>query len=155
MKKLWILAVVAGSFAACNETAAPDNQITTDVVNNPASASTADMEKAAAESPAMKFEEEAIDFGTITQGEKVKQTFHFTNTGKSDLLISSARGSCGCTVPDWPKTPIAPGEKGTIEVLFNSDGKLGRQHKKIFIIANTNPADNVVAISGDVIGPAE
>ena len=69
--------------------------------------------------------EEVYDFGTITEGEKVTHVFNFTNTGDADLVIVSAKGSCGCTVPEWPKEPIAPGAEGKISVVFNSEGKKG------------------------------
>lgn len=101
----------------------------------------------------IKFEEERFNFGTITQGEKVKHTFKFTNTGNSDLVIVSAKGSCGCTVPEWPKEPIAAGEQGEIYVVFNSDGKSGKQVKQVSIVANTEPATSVIALEGDIIAP--
>lgn len=99
------------------------------------------------------FEEESFDFGTITQGEKVEHTFKFTNTGSNDLVIVSAKGSCGCTIPKWPKEPIKPGQTGDMYVIFNSDGKSGKQHKKVSVIANTEPATSEVALQGDVIAP--
>lgn len=101
----------------------------------------------------MVFTEEAFDFGEITQGEKVEHTFKFKNTGENDLVIVSAKGSCGCTIPQWPKEPIAPGEEGEMFVIFNSDGKKGKQHKKVSVIANTEPATSVIALRGDVIVP--
>ncbi|MEZ4722795.1 MAG: DUF1573 domain-containing protein [Flavobacteriales bacterium] len=101
----------------------------------------------------MVFEEEAFDFGSITQGEKVDHTFKFKNTGENDLVIVSAKGSCGCTIPKWPKEPIAPGAEGEMFVVFNSDGKSGKQHKKVSVIANTEPATTVVALRGEVIAP--
>ena len=153
MKKVWFLAVAIAALTACDNSTA-DNGISTDLVNNPATASKGGDTKYT-ELPEMKFEEISQDFGTITQGEKVKKIYKFTNVGKGSLLISSAKGSCGCTVPVWPKHPIAPGESGEIEVSFNSDSKLGRIHKKIHIVANTNPAQNTLAITGDVIGPGE
>ena len=58
---------------------------------------------------AFKFAEEEFNFGTIMQGDQVKHDFEFTNTGKEPLIIANAAGSCGCTVPEWPKEPIAPG----------------------------------------------
>jgi len=101
----------------------------------------------------IEFAEEAFDFGTITQGEKVNHVFKFTNTGESDLVIVSAKGSCGCTVPEWPKEPISPGESGDIQVIFSSEGKKGKQHKRVSIIANTEPATSVIAIKGEILTP--
>jgi len=101
----------------------------------------------------ISFEEESFDFGNIVQGEKVEHTFKFTNTGSNDLVIVSAKGSCGCTIPKWPKEPVRPGETADMFVVFNSDGKSGKQHKKVSVIANTEPATTEVVITGDVIAP--
>ena len=64
--------------------------------------------------PKMTFTETSHDFGTITDGEIVTHTFEFTNTGEGDLIISEAVTSCGCTVPEYPKHPLKPGEKGKV-----------------------------------------
>lgn len=101
----------------------------------------------------ISFEEEVFDFGEITQGEKVTHTFKFKNTGDADLVIVSAKGSCGCTVPEWPKEPIAPGAEGEINVVFNSEGKSGKQHKRVSVVANTEPATTAVALKGEIITP--
>ena len=68
--------------------------------------------------PAFAFAEEEFDFGTINEGDVVEHVFKFTNTSDKPLTISNARGSCGCTVPEWPREPIAPGEDGEIKVKF-------------------------------------
>ena len=80
-------------------------------------------------------------------------TFRFRNVGQSNLIISSAQGSCGCTVPEWPKEPIKPGEEGKINIIFNSTGKQGLQNKTITLIANTIPNTKVIAIKGEVLVP--
>lgn len=103
------------------------------------------------EAAKMEFEEMAFDFGAVQEGEKVEHVFKFTNTGKAPLTISEAKGSCGCTVPQWPKEPVLPGEKGEINVVFNSEGKEGRQQKDVTITANTIPNQTVIKISGKVI----
>src|SRR6478735_7201470 len=74
--------------------------------------------------PEFKFEVEEYNFGTIKQGESVTYKFNFNNTGKDPLIISEAHGSCGCTVPVWPKEPIKKGDKAQIKVTFNSTGKM-------------------------------
>ena len=102
----------------------------------------------------MAFEEEDFDFGEVDEGAVVEHTFHFINTGKAPLLISSARSTCGCTVPEWPKEPIGPGESGKIEVKFNTRGKKNKQTKPITIVANTYPATSKVFIRG-FVHPAE
>lgn len=98
----------------------------------------------------MEFEKTTHDFGTIKDGDAVTYTFIFTNKGTQPLTIQSAKASCGCTVPKWPKEPIAPGEKGEIQATFNSKGKKGTQHKSITITANTNPADTRLYIKANV-----
>ena len=96
--------------------------------------------------PIISFDKKNWDFGTITDGEVVEHTFRFTNTGTSNLVISSASASCGCTIPNWPKEPIAPGEKGEIKVEFNSNGKKDMVTKDITILANTNPVKTILQI---------
>lgn len=150
MRKIFGTIAVVLLMISCGEN--NSENISTDLVKNPATADNADSKEGL---PIMTFDTDLREFGTIVQGDRARMTFEFTNTGESDLIISSASASCGCTVPEYPKTPISPGESGTIEVLFNSDGKMGRQHKKVYIVANTNPSTNVVAISGDVVGPDE
>ena len=99
------------------------------------------------------YAEEMFDFGSITEGEKVTHVFNSTNTGDADLVIVSAKGSCGCTVPEWPKEPIAPGAEGKISVVFNSEGKKGMQNKRVSIVANTEPATTAITLKGEVISP--
>ena len=96
--------------------------------------------------PIISFDKKTWDFGTITDGEVVEHTFRFTNTGTTDLVISSASASCGCTIPNWPKEPIAPGEKGEIKVELNSNGKKDMVTKDITILANTNPVKTILQI---------
>lgn len=89
--------------------------------------------------PKIIFEQPLHNFGSIKQGEKVTHKFVFENAGKSPLIIIDAKASCGCTVPSIPDTPIAPGEKGSIDVVFDSKGKFDKQSKTIRISANTYP----------------
>jgi hypothetical protein len=105
----------------------------------------------AANAPVMKFEKGIHDFGKIKGGDKVTYDFKFTNSGSSPLIITDGYASCGCTKPTWPTTPIKPGESGIIHVVFNSAGKHGLQDKLITITANTNPAQNVVHLIGEVL----
>lgn len=90
--------------------------------------------------PVITFEKQVHDFGNVTEGEVVEYSFKFTNTGEKDLLINSAEASCGCTVPEWPKEPIKPGESGYMKVKFDSKGRPeGHTEKELYIQANTNP----------------
>jgi len=86
------------------------------------------------------FAKQSHDFGDITQGEKVKTVFTFTNDGTEPLVLSKVATTCGCTAPSWPREPVMPGEAGEIEVEFNSSGKMGMQNKVITVYSNaTNP----------------
>ncbi|MEO6832193.1 MAG: DUF1573 domain-containing protein [Chitinophagaceae bacterium] len=84
----------------------------------------------------LTFDETKFDFGKIKAGDVVKHSFHFRNTGTAPLLISKADVSCGCTVPSFPKEPIAPGQADEIIVQFNSHGKTGHQEKNVIIYSN-------------------
>ncbi|MDB5011182.1 MAG: hypothetical protein JWQ06_1971 [Mucilaginibacter sp.] len=141
MKKLILSLLAASLLMACHQSGKtaqqPDSTKTT----------TAN----AANAPVMKFEFESHDFGKIKEGDKVNYEFKFTNTGKSPLIVSNAVASCGCTTPEWPKTPLQPGQEGKIKVTFNSANKTGLQDKLITITANTNPAQNMVHLVGEVL----
>jgi hypothetical protein len=100
--------------------------------------------------PDFKFEEENHNFGTIEEGTLAKYDFVFTNTGDAPLIITNASGSCGCTVPQWPREPIAPGEEGIIHVEFNSNNRTGNQTKTVTLDANTVPNKKVLRISAMV-----
>jgi len=102
----------------------------------------------------MTFEEQRFNFGTVTEGEKVAHTFSFTNTGDEPLILSNARGSCGCTVPKWPREPIAPGESADVVVEFNTQNKRGNRSQKVTITANTSPAESFIYLEGQVV-PAD
>lgn len=116
-----------------------------------ASKANADSAATAANAPVAKFEKESHDFGKIKEGDKVSYDFKFTNTGKSPLIITNARATCGCTTPTWPKAPVKPGESGVISVTFNSAGKSGLQDKQITVTANTQPAETMVHLIGEVL----
>ena len=97
------------------------------------------------EFPIMTFLTKEHDFGAIEQGDKVAVLFRFTNTGKANLVINNVFTSCGCTIPEYPKEPIKPGESSKIKVLFNSAGKHGLQLKTITITTNTaNKSEKLV-----------
>ncbi|MDG1823212.1 MAG: DUF1573 domain-containing protein [Flavobacteriaceae bacterium] len=95
----------------------------------------------------MTFDKSEHDFGTINEGDVVETSFTFTNTGNSDLTILDAKGSCGCTVPEYPKnTPIAPGESGEIKVKFDSSNKPGNQAKTVTLTTNTERGRDILRI---------
>lgn len=98
--------------------------------------------------PVIEFQEKARDFGDITQGDKVEHTFVFRNTGDAPLVIQNVAVTCGCTAPNWPKQPIAPGASGELKVVFNSTGKLGKQNSVIRVYSNASePIEKVSLIS--------
>jgi hypothetical protein len=91
------------------------------------------------------------DFGVIWDSKKVYTKFRFTNTGKEPLMILSAEGSCGCTVPSWPKEPIAPGESNIIEISFDPGGKSGEQSKIVTITSNSEPSTSILTIKATIV----
>jgi hypothetical protein len=98
----------------------------------------------------MTFSNTEHDFGNINEGDVVETIFKFTNSGKSELIITKAVGSCGCTVPEWPKQPISVGGTGEIKVKFNSLGKPNNQRKTITLTTNTAQGKEVVVIKAQV-----
>ena len=139
------LMVVAGN----NKTeGSEDTKINPEIVNNPATANGA---TDSSKTPAFEFSETSFDFGTLKTGASATHEFRFKNSGKGELLITQAKGSCGCTQPEYPKDPIAPGGEGVIKVTFNSTGISGQIAKTVTLLANTIPNTKVLTISGEVI----
>jgi len=101
--------------------------------------------------PVMAFNEEKHDFGDINQGDKVEHVFEFENTGNEPLIITNVQTTCGCTAPEWPRDPVAPGQSSKIKVVFNSSGKIGRQNKVITIVRNAKNPMNKVSIVTNVL----
>ncbi|MDA9276493.1 DUF1573 domain-containing protein [Flavobacteriaceae bacterium] len=125
---------------SCNETAA--SKIKAD------SKSSSDLKPSYAE---ITFDKISHDFGNVNEGEIAKTIFTFTNTGENDLYIVDAVGSCGCTVPKYPKNiPIKPGENGEIEVNFDTNGRPNLQQKMIKVSANTPEGGQLLRIQAFV-----
>lgn len=104
--------------------------------------------------PKIEFDEKNYNFGSVIEGTEVTHRFTFTNVGKGTLLISAVNGDCNCTVPkSWTKEQIKPGEKGFVDVIFDTKGKVGENIKNITITANTKPTNTTVQMIGNVIGP--
>jgi hypothetical protein len=147
-----IIGLSALFMTACNLKQSDKGLLPADIVKNPNSAGgSVDSDQM----PVLEFETDFHDFGRVIQGEKVSFGFKFTNTGKSDLILSNVSTSCGCTVPDFPKTPIKPGESHRIDVKFDSDGRRGYQNKTVTINSNTQPSTQVIRIKAEVILPEE
>ena len=162
MKKLSMLSALVFalvlSLASCKNDKATDSATPVPAAtSNPTTPGTP-----AAETPAvpvgptttMTFDEPTFDFGKIMDGDKVEHVYTFKNTGTEPLVISNAKGSCGCTVPQWPKDPIKVGETAEIKVVYNSKnkGKVGGKNetKTVTITANTNPPETRIFIKGIV-----
>ncbi len=147
-----VIIVCAFFIISCKPKQSDKDLLPSDIVKNPNSASgTIDADKM----PVLEFESDFHDFGRVIQGEKVSFGFKFTNTGKSDLIISNVSSSCGCTVPDFPKTPVKPGESHKIDVKFDSEGRRGYQNKTVTINSNTQPSTQVIRIKAEIILPEE
>ena len=105
--------------------------------------------------PVMEFESTEVDYGTIEQNSDPLRVFNFTNTGDAPLIITHAKGSCGCTVPSYPKTPIAPGESAVIEVRYDTK-RIGKFTKRVTLTTNEGAEKKVLTIKGNVLKqPAE
>lgn len=101
--------------------------------------------------PIIKFDTTYHNFGTLIQGEKVAFTFYFKNAGTSNLIIKDAFSTCGCTVPNYSKEPIAPDKEGKIEVIFDSEGKRGLQYKTVTLKLNTERKEKTLTIKANVL----
>ncbi|MDA3820703.1 MAG: DUF1573 domain-containing protein [Candidatus Delongbacteria bacterium] len=148
-----LLIVMMISFPSCNSDnndneTDNDGKITTSDVKNPISA---DGKSDMSSLPEFDFPVKEYNFGTVIQGEKVAYTFTFTNVGGSDLIINNVKASCGCTTPTWTKKPIAPGDKGEIEIVFNSQGRQGEQKKSVNVFANTQPNTTELRINCNIV----
>lgn len=147
MKKIVLLTVLISAFAisSCKSDTASSK-----IKNENVAAAAARDAKINLGAPAIEWDKLEHDFGTIEQGEKVETIFTLSNVGKGDLVITNAKGSCGCTVPDWPKEAIKPGEKAEIKVVFNSRGKKNKTANTITLTTNTEKGSEVVRIKAFV-----
>lgn len=136
---------------SCKQSTDNQNLLPSDIVKNPNSASgTIDKDL-----PIITFGNDFYDFGKIIMGEKVSYSFRFTNTGKTALIISRVTSSCGCTIGDFPKQPIKPGESNKIEVKFDSENRRGFQNKTVNVLSNAQPSSNTLRIKAQVVLPEE
>jgi hypothetical protein len=93
-----------------------------------------------------------FNFDTINQGDKVEHNFRIKNVGDKNFIIANAFGSCGCTVPEYPKDPVKPGETATIHVTFNSTGKpAGNIEKNVTIVCNTVKRNEMLYLDGFIV----
>ena len=142
-KSILIIAIMSAFvFTSCKENAA-------EKVSEENVAEAADRDADAGKFPVITFNEKEFDFGTIDQGTKVEHIFKFKNTGDAPLVIVNAKSSCGCTVPSYPKGPIAPGAEAELLVKFNGSGK-NQVSKTITITANTETGKETLKIKAFV-----
>ena len=134
-------------FTACNGSGDKAN-LSTELVNSPKSATQSSDKQAV-----ITFDKVEHDFGTLLQGEVVTYSFHFTNTGTMSLIISSVGTSCGCTAGDYPREPIAPGEKGAIKATYDSKGHHGFQSRTLTVVSNTMPSKTILRLKAKVQTP--
>ena len=148
IKYLFVAMVLAlGLFAACDNND-KEEKLSTDLVTNPKSAS-----QPSEKQPVITFDKTEHDFGTILQGEVVTYSFHFTNTGSSPLIVSNVNTSCGCTIGDFSREPIAPGKDGYIKATYDSKGHQGFQSRALTVVTNTNPNQTVLRLKATVQTP--
>ncbi len=140
MKHIFVAAIIAISMLSCDKKTSDSNQKIDTVALGTGEQNYA----------RFLFEETTYDFGKIKQGEIVKHIFKFKNDGENPLIISAAQASCGCTVPEYTKEPLAPGAESEIVVQFNSTGKMGVQNKTVQITANTLPNTTTLVLKGIV-----
>ena len=143
--KITFLVVIAVLMCSCHN---DGKKLSSDLVTNPKSAG-----KSSEKAPVIQFEKTEYDFGKVLQGEVVSYTFHFTNAGNAPLIITGVDKSCGCTAGDYPREPIAPGERGDIKITYDSKGHFGFQSKTVVVIANTMPSQTTLRIKAEVMTP--
>ena len=150
MKKILIVLAAAITIASCKEadktadTTSSTATTTTEAASTTTATSTATAQQNTVD-PATLTKVEWLDgmdkdFGKIEEGKNLEVSFRFKNVGDKPLVISNVSASCGCTVPETPKKPYAPGETGVIKASFNSAGKSGAQAKQVNVFANLEPA---------------
>lgn len=149
MKKTTILlafVLSASFFTACKNSDSATAKINKENIDN-AKSRDLEIKKGTA---LVSFDKSEYDFGTVNEGDIVETVFKVTNTGKTDLVITNAQATCGCTIPVWPKAPIKPGETGDVEVKFNTNGKPNRQQKTVTLTTNTESGRELLTIKGMV-----
>ena len=146
MKNSIIILFLSVVCIACNDNAASKIDVTKQAKPTRVSLDQVD----SATNAKMDFESTEWDFGEIDQGDAVDYAFKFVNSGTDPLIITNAKGSCGCTVPEWPREPVAPGGTGVINVKYNSKGKKGKQNKRVTLTTNLVPSQQILIVKGQV-----
>lgn len=108
-----------------------------------------------AQLPQLSFKEEIRDFGKVLPGQKLTHRFTFTNTGTADLELRQVKPSCGCTIANYTQTPVKPGEKGFVELVFDTEGKMGNQIKTAIVFSNAEPVAKILTLTTEIITEEE
>ena len=149
MKKIVLLAVLT-IFGVTTSNAQAKKTVKKEVAKKEVAPSKADSQKI--DGAGMLFENETIDYGTLPHNADGKREFVFVNNGNKPLIITNATGSCGCTVPSFPKEPIAPGARAVIGVKYATD-RVGAFTKTVTVTSNAEgSASKVLTIKGTILG---
>jgi len=144
----WGIVIAGALLMACDG----PRPVGTDMIVLPATASKGGA--AEVKKPVLAFEDTLMNFGVVSEGHVVTHTFSFVNHGPGPALIADVSTSCGCTVPKtWPREPLAPGERGSVEVSFDTHEKGGEQDKVISVVGNTDPGVTRLHLVGTVLSP--
>ncbi len=139
---------LAVAWLSCGE----PRSVSTDMIVMPATASS--LGEPEVQRPVLAFEDTVVSFGTVSEGFVFSHTFSFVNEGPGTALIADVSTTCGCTVPKtWPREPLAPGDRGEVEVSFDTREKSGEQDKVISVVANTEPGVIRLHLVGSVVTP--
>ena len=103
----------------------------------------------------LTFEQELHDFGSVPEGTQAAHEFRFRNTGNQPVVIANVQASCGCTTPDWTKTPVLPGKSGVVRAVYSSAGRPGVFSKTVTVSSNAAAGSQVLTIKGTVLTKEE
>jgi hypothetical protein len=143
-----IMAGLALTLASCGD----PRPVGTEMIVMPATASDSAPEEASR--PVLAFDDTLVSFGVVSEGHVFTHTFSFVNEGPGMALIADVSTTCGCTVPKtWPRDPLAPGDRGEVEVSFDTHEKSGEQDKVVSVVANTEPGVIRLHLVGTVVSP--
>ena len=137
MKKILLLFLAGTSLLACKQA---DKKTASANTADPASLTTLEW-----------LDTRELNMGKIVEGQELEVAFRFKNTGNKALIISNVSAQCGCTIPETPKEPFAPGQEGVIKAKFNSDNRGGSTNtKEVYVVANTDPGRTVLVFKVEV-----
>ncbi len=140
----FVVTLIIGS--SCEESQKP---LDAELVRNPKSAEGQKVSPMAK----IEFGRTEVDFGRLIQGEKATYTFRFKNTGNANLILSKVSADCGCTASTYTTKALKPGEEGTIEIIFDSNGLRGVQNKTVTVLSNTSPSLTHLRVKAQVALP--